>query len=195
MADAASHGWHVQLLQQMQDTLRHRKTAQLHVSQSIWCRRSRTRCNSVALRLTCRAGELRTPESRVAPDFSGDPNGIRTRVFAVKGRCPRPLDDRVAPPKSSSNITRQSTLSRAFCAQPNLDPPKPVGLLMFEVFTVQGPSRIKPELELALAKDAFAKHGQAHKGQNSIGKKRASPTKSSRRGSSCNMTRHGDATL
>ena len=26
---------------------------------------------------------------------SGDPNGIRTRVSAVKGRCPRPLDDRV----------------------------------------------------------------------------------------------------
>ena len=24
-----------------------------------------------------------------------DPNGIRTRVTAVKGRCPRPLDDRV----------------------------------------------------------------------------------------------------
>ena len=26
----------------------------------------------------------------------GDPNGIRTRVTAVKGRCPGPLDDRVA---------------------------------------------------------------------------------------------------
>ena len=26
---------------------------------------------------------------------SGDPNGIRTRVTAVKGRCPGPLDDRV----------------------------------------------------------------------------------------------------
>src|SRR6266481_453596 len=25
-----------------------------------------------------------------------DPNGIRTRVTAVKGRCPRPLDDRVS---------------------------------------------------------------------------------------------------
>src|SRR5436309_12466727 len=25
----------------------------------------------------------------------GDPNGIRTRVTAVKGRCPGPLDDRV----------------------------------------------------------------------------------------------------
>ena len=27
--------------------------------------------------------------------LSGDPNGIRTRAAAVKGRCPRPLDDRV----------------------------------------------------------------------------------------------------
>ena len=29
------------------------------------------------------------------PFESGDPNGIRTRVLAVKGRCPRPLDDEV----------------------------------------------------------------------------------------------------
>ena len=27
-----------------------------------------------------------------------DPNGIRTRVTAVKGRCPGPLDDRVRKP-------------------------------------------------------------------------------------------------
>ena len=27
--------------------------------------------------------------------FDGDPSEIRTRVTAVKGRCPRPLDDRV----------------------------------------------------------------------------------------------------
>ena len=27
-----------------------------------------------------------------------DPNGIRTRVTAVKGRCPGPLDDRVTKP-------------------------------------------------------------------------------------------------
>ena len=27
-----------------------------------------------------------------------DPNGIRTRVTAVKGRCPGPLDDRVGAP-------------------------------------------------------------------------------------------------
>jgi hypothetical protein len=29
---------------------------------------------------------------------ANDPNGIRTRVTAVKGRCPRPLDDRVGKP-------------------------------------------------------------------------------------------------
>src|SRR6266702_7586290 len=29
------------------------------------------------------------------PKYISDPNGIRTRVTAVKGRCPRPLDDRV----------------------------------------------------------------------------------------------------
>ena len=25
--------------------------------------------------------------------YCGDPNGTRTRVFGVRGRCPRPLDD------------------------------------------------------------------------------------------------------
>ena len=32
-----------------------------------------------------------------APEISenGDPYGIRTRVAGVKGRCPRPLDERV----------------------------------------------------------------------------------------------------
>src|SRR5438045_330733 len=31
-----------------------------------------------------------------SPLYEGsDPNGIRTRVTAVKGRCPGPLDDRV----------------------------------------------------------------------------------------------------
>ena len=29
---------------------------------------------------------------------ANDPNGIRTRVTAVKGRCPGPLDDRVRKP-------------------------------------------------------------------------------------------------
>lgn len=27
--------------------------------------------------------------------INNDPNGSRTRVFAVKGRCPKPLDDGV----------------------------------------------------------------------------------------------------
>ena len=30
--------------------------------------------------------------------LGNDPNGIRTRVTAVKGRCPGPLDDRVRKP-------------------------------------------------------------------------------------------------
>ena len=34
-------------------------------------------------------------EALVKAESNGDPNGIRTRVTAVKGRCPRPLDDRV----------------------------------------------------------------------------------------------------
>ena len=33
------------------------------------------------------------------PGRNGDPNGTRTRVFAVKGRRPRPLDDGAAPKK------------------------------------------------------------------------------------------------
>ena len=32
-------------------------------------------------------------ESQSKSGFSGVPNEIRTRVTAVKGRCPRPLDD------------------------------------------------------------------------------------------------------
>src|SRR5512142_2366937 len=39
-----------------------------------------------------------------------DPNGIRTRVTAVKGRCPGPLDDRVV--QRRANINRAATLSR-----------------------------------------------------------------------------------
>jgi hypothetical protein len=44
---------------------------------------------------------------------SGDPNGIRTRVTAVKGRCPRPLDDRVVK-KGLANICGKLRLSRIF---------------------------------------------------------------------------------
>ena len=37
---------------------------------------------------------------------SGDPNGIRTRVTAVKGRCPRPLDDRVSERAAEDGINQ-----------------------------------------------------------------------------------------
>src|SRR4030095_16224200 len=43
--------------------------------------------------LTCYA--IRNTPSRYD---ASDPNGIRTRVTAVKGRCPGPLDDRVTKP-------------------------------------------------------------------------------------------------
>ena len=46
-----------------------------------------------------------------------DPNGIRTRVTAVKGRCPRPLDDRVT---KSGNIGI-AIVRRKANWQPNLD--------------------------------------------------------------------------
>src|ERR1700753_1353070 len=36
---------------------------------------------------------LRTSVGRLPPFGFGVPDGIRTRVTAVKGRCPRPLDD------------------------------------------------------------------------------------------------------
>jgi hypothetical protein len=36
-------------------------------------------------------------------DDGSDPNGIRTRVTAVKGRCPGPLDDRVVKARAISN--------------------------------------------------------------------------------------------
>jgi hypothetical protein len=44
---------------------------------------------------------------------NGDPNGIRTRVTAVKGRCPRPLDDRVSERQISR---RHPALQAAFVA-------------------------------------------------------------------------------
>jgi hypothetical protein len=44
-----------------------------------------------------------------------DPNGIRTRVTAVKGRCPRPLDDRVTKPP---NIPFDSRKATSRCFQP-----------------------------------------------------------------------------
>ena len=39
-----------------------------------------------------------------------DPNGIRTRVTAVKGRCPRPLDDRVTKPPNIPFDSRKANL-------------------------------------------------------------------------------------
>jgi hypothetical protein len=38
---------------------------------------------------------------------SSDPNGSRTRVFGVKGRCPRPLDDGVFTEKKMSRLGNQ----------------------------------------------------------------------------------------
>src|SRR5215813_4985592 len=35
---------------------------------------------------------------------ANDPNGIRTRVTAVKGRCPGPLDDRVTKSRAISEL-------------------------------------------------------------------------------------------
>jgi hypothetical protein len=45
--------------------------------------------------------------------LGSDPNGIRTRVTAVKGRCPRPLDDRVSERQISR---RRQGLQAAFVA-------------------------------------------------------------------------------
>ena len=41
----------------------------------------------------------------------GDPSGVRTRVTAVKGRCPRPLDDRVVR-KGAGTISKNFEVSR-----------------------------------------------------------------------------------
>ena len=52
---------------------------------------------------------------------SGDPNGIRTRVTAVKGRCPRPLDDRVTKASQYRNSTpsaQDKTPRRKRCSLP-----------------------------------------------------------------------------
>src|SRR6476620_12003207 len=52
-------------------------------------------------------------KSRFSSEKRSDPNGIRTRVTAVKGRCPRPLDDRV----SERQISRRGQgLQAAFVA-------------------------------------------------------------------------------
>ena len=38
--------------------------------------------------------KIKTPNHSVEGFYFGDPDGIRTRVTAVKGRCLRPLDHR-----------------------------------------------------------------------------------------------------
>ena len=55
---------------------------------------------SLALRDRTPAGfsppfEFRHKKNHLSVVFIGDPTGIRTPVTAVKGRCPRPLDDGV----------------------------------------------------------------------------------------------------
>src|SRR6476469_2058722 len=63
----------------------------------------------------------RPPQVRCAGGFSamfaghldrGDPNGTRTRVFAVKGRRPRPLDDGAAP-RSGVRVRRGAKSGQA----------------------------------------------------------------------------------
>src|SRR6266481_2128759 len=49
-------------------------------------------------------------ESQGINDAKSDPNGIRTRVTAVKGRCPRPLDDRVTKPPNIPFDSRKANL-------------------------------------------------------------------------------------
>ena len=51
-----------------------------------------------------------------------DPNGIRTRAAAVKGRCPRPLNDRAA---SSASRYRWTSI-RMPCPDAKSDPSEPV---------------------------------------------------------------------
>src|SRR5213596_1025618 len=49
----------------------------------------------------CKLNVQKKPDSPMKIDC--DPNGIRTRVTAVKGRCPGPLDDRVVKARAISN--------------------------------------------------------------------------------------------
>src|SRR5438874_7255731 len=60
------------------------------------------------LQLAARSVVMR--EALVKAESNGDPNGIRTRVTAVKGRCPRPLDDRVTKPPNIPFDSRKANL-------------------------------------------------------------------------------------
>ena len=44
---------------------------------------------------------------------TNDPDGIRTRVAAVKGLCPRPLDDRAPPFGNNSKIVDNRVFRQA----------------------------------------------------------------------------------
>jgi hypothetical protein len=52
----------------------------------------------ILLSLRPRASQRHSNLARILVYQGSDPNGIRTRVTAVKGRCPGPLDDRVKKP-------------------------------------------------------------------------------------------------
>src|SRR4030095_5678665 len=56
-------------------------------------------------------------EALIKAESNGDPNGIRTRVTAVKGRCPGPLDDRdtKAPQYRIAALGRKANCPRLSC--------------------------------------------------------------------------------
>ena len=58
-------------------------------------KRLRTMADEAEFRRMCYASVLCIALFSSDMPANGDPNGIRTRVTAVKGRCPGPLDDRV----------------------------------------------------------------------------------------------------
>src|SRR3954469_3693086 len=66
-------------------------------------------------------------EQAVANRPNSDPNGTRTRVTAVKGRCPRPLDDGASgtmrysgvEPKTSSRVRPRILLNHSPKRRPN----------------------------------------------------------------------------
>src|SRR5687768_10563609 len=67
--------------------------------------------------------------------FGGDPYGTRTRVFAVRGRRPRPLDEGAAKACGSAHMGREGALSRKAAAKRDraysvgLSPPASASLL------------------------------------------------------------------
>jgi hypothetical protein len=51
-----------------------------------------------------------------------DPNGTRTRVTGVKGRCPRPLDDGASAQRQQSGLRRFSADRRRLLDAADLNP-------------------------------------------------------------------------